>query len=274
MTLLPMPPEDPPRASPDCHPATVLGNRIVADRYWRMSLAAPHVAQTARPGQFVLLTPSHSPEDSVVLPRPMAIYDTDASAGTIDILYGVVGFGTRQLTTFHIGDGITTVGPLGRPFEVAAGTRRLLLIGRGIGACSLTLLARAQVARGAEVVALLSGRHADAVIGAELCRSTGAQVLEVNDADGSSAPTALHARLLDLLDGEPPQFIASCGSDRLANLAQTLGRRWGTAVQVSVEAHMACGLGYCHGCSTGRQGDSVESPLVCTVGPVFELASP
>jgi hypothetical protein len=38
---------------------------------------------------------------------------------------------------------------------------------------------------------------------------------------------------------------------------------------VSLEARMACGIGYCHGCSHGAVGESEEAPLVCREGPVF-----
>ena len=45
--------------------------------------------------------------------------------------------------------------------------------------------------------------------------------------------------------------------------------RPGMFVQVSLEARMACGIGYCHGCSHGAVGESEEAPLVCREGPVF-----
>jgi dihydroorotate dehydrogenase electron transfer subunit len=42
---------------------------------------------------------------------------------------------------------------------------------------------------------------------------------------------------------------------------------------VSLEAHMACGLGYCHGCSSGAPGLAEEAPLVCRDGPVFRCSA-
>jgi dihydroorotate dehydrogenase electron transfer subunit len=52
-------------------------------------------------------------------------------------------------------------------------------------------------------------------------------------------------------------------------LATEVARASGASVQVSIEARMACGLGFCHGCATGIVGASEESPLVCVDGPVF-----
>ena len=93
----------------------------------------------------------------------------------------------------------------------------------------------------------------------------------MNDSDGSSDPGRLETRLRELLDDAPPALIAACGSARLEALAQRLAGAWGAEVQVALEAHMACGLGYCHGCSTGDRTASSEAPLVCRDGPVFGL---
>jgi dihydroorotate dehydrogenase electron transfer subunit len=248
----------------------VLENRHRGDRYWRLRLAAPEIASSARAGQFVMLTPAREDTAGPLLPRPMAVYTTDPARGTIDVMYGVVGAGTRALTSFAAGERMVVVGPLGQGFVLAADTRRVLLLGRGIGVCSLTAIAREDV----EVVAVASARTPAAVLGAEEFREGGAAAFwQVTDAEGTSDVGALRALLRAELGGCPPQQILTCGSDRLARLAAELGGRWGASVQVCLEAHMACGLGYCHGCSTGGPAGAEESPLVCRDGPVFRLVS-
>src|SRR5699024_2498290 len=94
-------------------------------------------------------------------------------------------------------------------------------------------------------------------------------VFEVNDADGSSSPESLLTTLTQELDAAPPDVILTCGSNRLITLSETLAERWNCTVQVSVEAHMACGIGYCHGCASGARSEGAESPLNCNDGPVF-----
>ncbi len=249
--------------------AVVLDNRRQVDRYWALRLHAPAVAESARPGQFAMLTVARDGESHPVLPRPMALYDWDRADGWVDVVYGVVGAGTRLLSTFRPGERLTLVGPLGRGFVRPAGVRSVLAVGRGIGVCSLARYALDATAAGALVCAVLSGRTPEAVIGEQLLTRAGVVVHPVNDADGSSDPADLRSLLRARLDDQPPQQIVTCGSDRLLELCAELGAQWGCEVQVAVEAHMACGLGYCHGCASGMRDATAETPLVCRDGPAF-----
>ena len=86
--------------------------------------------------------------------------------------------------------------------------------------------------------------------------------------DDGSAPTS-RISIEYRPGGSSRGSVAVCGSNRLLRLAMELGAPQEASVEVSLEAHMACGLGYCHGCSTGHPGLASESPLVCKDGPVF-----
>ncbi len=252
--------------------AKVLDHQHVADRYWSLRLYAPEIAENAQPGQFVMLTVAQAPENTPVLPRPMAIYTTDVPRGSIEVMYGVVGLGTSRLTKIPAGATITTVGPLGQGFRINADTRRILLVGRGIGTCSLTSLAFRAAQLGVAVTAVDSARSAHALIADETYRRAGVDdLIQVTDTDGTSDPYAVQAALVALPNVQPDQ-IYTCGSLRLTRLCAALAGRWGAEVQVSLEAHMACGLGYCHGCATGTQSADEESPLICRDGPVFKVS--
>lgn len=268
-----LPPDSDTRADPITCDAPILLNRPEIDRYWRLVLHAPSIARNVQPGQFVMLTPTRPGQTWPVLPRPMAVYDTDPATGSITILYGVVGAGTQHMTTFTKSERITTVGPLGRAFSLPPSTTTLLTIGRGIGTCSLTLLAAHSQRTGIDVTVIASGRAPHATVGTEFYRVHGIRALEVHDSDGSSSPEKLTPAISALVEARPPDVIAVCGSQRLSTLAQQLARTWGSQVQVSLEAHMACGLGYCHGCSTGQRAATAEAPLICKDGPVFRLTN-
>lgn len=264
-----------PRPEPCMVEAVVLAHHHVADRYWLLRLRAPEIARVARPGQFVMLTVAHAEESTPVLPRPMAIYTADRDNGSIDVMYGVVGAGTTRLTRIVESAKVTTVGPLGQAFTLAPQTQRILLLGRGIGTCSLTALAFVAAARSVEVIAVDSARSPHALIADEAYRAAGVtRLLQVVDSDGSSAVEAVRDTLLDLCGSAGPEQIYTCGARRFAALAGELADAWSSEVQVSLEAHMACGIGYCHGCASGTQTADDESPLICRDGPVFRLVTP
>lgn len=250
--------------------AVVVANDHLGDRYWRMQLSAPDIAGNTQPGQFVMLTVTPSGPSNWVLPRPMAVADRDVARGTIDVVYGTHGWGTRQMAGIGTGDELTVVGPQGNGFRLDPGTKHLLVVGRGIGLCSLSLLAVAASKRGMAVSAVLSARDREANVLVPFFEAVpNAKVLAVLDADGSSDPEALGPRLQALLDEVPAQQIATCGSRRLLRMCAALAVRTGASLQVALEAHMACGMGYCHGCSAWVQGADQEGPLVCRDGPVF-----
>ncbi len=257
---------------PQLDHAMVLTNAHVADRYWRLRILSPAIARSARPGQFVMVTVADVGETGPVLPRPMAVYSTVPEAGTFDILYGVIGDGTKALSRRRVGATLTVVGPLGRGFDLADHTTRLLLVGRGIGTCSLTLIAKEAVRRGIKVTALDSARTAHALVAdGEYFRVGVHRRLQVFDSDGSSGVASVASLLRGAYADAPPDQVLTCGSRRLTVLADQLAQEWGADLQVSLEAHMACGLGYCHGCATGQRTPSAETPLICREGPVFRL---
>lgn len=252
--------------------APVLLNEEVAPAHFRLRLSAPAIARAAQPGQFAMISLIRDGESLTTLPRPMALYDWDRAEGSIDILYRVVGRGTKILSGFRPGEHLVTVGPLGRGFTLRSDTRRMLLLGRGIGVCSLTGSARTAAERDVALEVVVSAREPGALIGVELFRTLGARVWTVTDQDGSSDVARLHGLLTSRLEIAPAQQIAVCGSERLLLMGASLAERFQASLEVSLEAHMACGIGYCHGCASGRRDPAAESPLICAVGPVFAYA--
>ena len=204
-----------------------------------------------------------------ILPRPMAVYHYDRAGGIAEFVYRVVGQGTAPWRRRPAGDLVEIVGPVGRPFPIAKNTNGILIVGRGIGVCSLTTLIDEARRRGIEVYALLSGRNPDVVLGKDIIKKSGGHALSVNDMDGSSAIENVGPWLSEIIDSGRAQQAYVCGSNRLIELTTTLAAPANVETYVSLEAHMACGLGYCHSCATGAFGESTESPLVCRDGPVF-----
>jgi len=93
-----------------------------------LTLDSPEIAKATKPGQFVHITVS----DSLAMRRPISIMSVDTDNGTFDLLYKVVGEGTRQLAERKIGEVLSIIGPIGNGFELT--DKKLpLLIGGGVG---------------------------------------------------------------------------------------------------------------------------------------------
>lgn len=269
------PPERMPRPDPVWDDAPVLVHEVVGERYRRLVLATNTIATTALAGQFLMITVPPKGGERILLPRPMAIHRRHPNQGTVEVIYGVAGRGTTALADVVVGESLLVTGPLGRGFEFPQPARTALMIGRGVGVCAIMGSVEDAARLGIMATVVLSGRSRANLIGLVDGAELGATVIPVTDDDGSSALPALGERLRGLFAWAPPDVILVCGAGVLARLAAELGAEWGVPVQVSLEAHMACGLGYCHGCAAPVATDpAVEGPLVCVDGPVFDARLP
>lgn len=249
--------------------ACVVSNKPIAPEHWLLTLRAPEIARSAAPGQFVMLTVVGNGEMHPLLPRPMALYSYQPASGSVQVLYRVIGEGTRRMSRWRAGELVCIVGPLGRPFVVWPWVRNILLIGRGIGVCSLTALSEEAVKRGIRARALISARYPAVALGLDWFSERGVPTWVVTDAEGTSAVPFVRERLEGMLSQGRVDVAYVCGSKRLIGVAAELAERYDFSLQVSLESRMACGLGYCHACSTGCPGLDEETPMVCREGPVF-----
>jgi dihydroorotate dehydrogenase electron transfer subunit len=224
-----------------------------------LEVIAPRVARRARPGQFVMVS---VPGEGHLLRRPVSLFG--AQGDRISLLIEARGGGTERLTRLEVGESVDLAGPLGSSFPTD-GVTNALLIGGGIGCAPLQYLAEGLAAAGANVTAAFGFRDFRAA------RAAGAFSVDrlwVATEDGSvgRAGTVLH--LLAALDVAPGTTVYACGPTPMIAAIQRWTFAEGLRGYVSLEAHMACGTGSCHGCVV----DTARGKLrVCSEGPVFRL---
>ena len=94
----------------------------------RMSIEAPMVARKAKAGQFVILRVNEDGERI-----PLTVAGCDLEAGTVDIIFQIVGGTTMELNAKQQGEYIQDfVGPLGKPTEIE-GLKKVAVVGGGVG---------------------------------------------------------------------------------------------------------------------------------------------
>src|SRR5205807_10429339 len=132
--------------------------------YHSVTLVAPDIAEQAKPGQFVEVAVPDG--QSIILRRPFSIHQASRRggwAGTLEIVFDVVGSGTRWLAEAKPHDTMDVIGPLGRSFTYPRELRTCLLVGGGYGAAPLYFLAEELRARNKTVHMILGAREHERV---------------------------------------------------------------------------------------------------------------
>ena len=178
--------------------------------------------------------------------------------------------GTRLLAQADPGDRLEVLGPLGRGFSLPPMERACLVAG-GMGVAPMPALIDALAGR-TEVLLLYGALGAPRLVTTEDPEFFGLGVdLRVSTDDGSAGRKGFVTELLaGELDREPLPVFACGPMPMLARVAE-LARSAGAPAQVSLEAHMACGMGACLGCTTPVHSPNDEPAYarVCMEGPVF-----
>lgn len=218
----------------------------------------PRDAARFQPGQFYMV---RTWEGEPLLPRAMAPIAVQAE-GLVDIVYRVVGEGTRHMWDSPVGGACHLIGPLGRPFAPTGGS--VALVGRGVGITPLLPIARQVHGRGGRVLTYLSARTPGLLLDIEAFRALGDLQLHTD----AQAPGRLvtESLLQRVRSGERIDTVVVAGSRRLRQEVARLAAQDGLAAWEFVEEKMACGTGFCKGCAVGSRLD-----LLCQVGPAIPV---
>lgn len=242
---------------------TVVSNESVGPDLREVVLLAPRTAASIRGGQFVHLSIS---KESLTLRRPLSVYRVEGDR--LHIVYHVKGDGTRLLAEKLAGDrSMDLIGPLGAPWPIPPACDRALLIGGGVGAAPLGMLAQELADRGVSVVTLLGAQSSPRLVGEEHFVSCGANVTCSTD-DGSYGVAGLITEpLRELLESDHFDVAYVCGPEVMQIKVSALTVFHGIKTYVSLERLMACGVGACLSCVVPTTRGQKRA---CVDGPVFD----
>ncbi|MDR2045237.1 MAG: dihydroorotate dehydrogenase electron transfer subunit [Clostridium sp.] len=244
--------------------AKILFQKEIAPAVFDLWLEAD-LAEQARPGQFLCLYPK---EKDTLLPRPISVCEAAPDGRTLRLVYRVAGQGTREFSGYGKGGELAVLGPLGNGFPLpeAAG-KKALLIGGGIGIPPLLQLAREL--RG-EKQTVLGYRDGNLFL-EEAFRREGRCEIATEDGSVGTKGNVMDAVRKNCLEGD---VIFACGPLPLLRAVKRYGAERGSRTFLSLEEHMACGIGACLGCVVRTRETEprsrVKNARICTEGPVFE----
>lgn len=246
--------------------AAVISQREIAPNIFDMWIET-ELAMEAKPGQFIGVYPR---DKSMLLPRPISICQTDkGERPALRIVYRIAGRGTEEFSSYKNGDRIEILGTLGNgfPLEAAKG-RKAFLMGGGIGVPPILELARQLT--DCEKQIIVGYRDSQLFLKDEF-EQTGKVYVATEDGSAGTRGNVMDAIAANGLKAD---VIYACGPMPMLRAIKQYAEKEGIDAYISLEEHMACGVGACLGCvvKTARvdHHSHVNNARICTDGPVFE----
>ena len=232
-----------------------------------LHIEAPLVANKARPGQFIILRVDEEGERI-----PLTVAGVNKEAGTVKIIYQIVGSTTEKLSHKEAGDYLQDfVGPLGVATHLD-GLKKVCIVGGGVGCAIAMPIAEALSAMGADVTSIIGFRNKDLLILEDEFRAC-SNVLRVMTDDGSYGEKGnVTLPLREMLDaGERFDMIITIGPLIMMKFVVETARPYGIPVTVSMNPIMVDGTGMCGGCRLTLNIDGKRvTKFACVDGPDFD----
>ena len=247
------------------HDFEVVSNEKIADGVFSLVISAPKLASALKPGQFVNV---RVPGNAMSLLRvPLSYVSADATAGTVEIWYAVVGDGTRRMSAWQPGFKSDLLGPGGRGWSVPEGVHRALVVGGGIGVPPVLCLARELTVAGIAVDVCVGAATADKLVGVDEFRALCGEVHVATD-DGTAGVHGFCTEpAAELLANGGYDYVATCGPGIMMKKVAEAAAAAGVPCEASLERMMSCGFGACNTCNV-ETVDGMKGACMC--GPVFD----
>ena len=242
---------------------TIMKRRELNPTVTELWIKAPLIAKKAKAGQFIIV---RAKEDSERIPLTIAGFDREA--GTVSIIFQVVGAGTMQLNALKEGEAVHDfVGPLGKATEIE-GLKNVCVVGGGVG-CAIALpIAQALHAQGTKVTGIVGFRNKDLVILEDEFRACCDEFIIMTD-DGSYGEKGVVTAPLEkkIVDGANFDEVITIGPLIMMKFVVKTTKPHNVKTVVSMNPIMVDGTGMCGGCRLTVGG---QTKFACVDGPDFD----
>lgn len=241
----------------------IVSKKKLSEEVFMLKVKTPLIAEECRPGQFVILHLGDELDERI----PLTIVDSDTNAGTITLIFQVVGKTTYKLSIINEGEQIVNVvGPLGNPTHIEK-FGAVVCVGGGIGVAPMYPIAKGMKAAGNKVVVVMGARTKELLILESEMRSIADETVVCTD-DGSYGRKCLVTEpLKELCERDPkPDLVVVIGPALMMKFCAETTRPYGIRTVVSLNTIMVDGTGMCGGCRVTVGG---ETKFVCVDGPEF-----
>lgn len=231
----------------------IISNESLIDGIYKMVVEEKN---SIKPGQFYML----KTYGETLLPRPISVSERDDN--TITFLYAVVGTGTKDFSKLKAGDYIDLIGPLGNGFKTE-GLGNVALVTGGIGIAPMLEVAKdIKKINKENIIDLYAGFREDIYLVEDMRK-----YLDNVNISTDTGKYGHKGFVTDMIKVEDYDTILCCGPEIMMNKVVKMCREKNVKLYVSMEKHMACGVGACLGCTCKTKEGNKRT---CKDGPVFD----
>lgn len=223
------------------------------------------LAGEAQPGQFICVYPK---DKSTLLPRPISICEVSEKKDALRIVYRIAGQGTAEFSKYKQGDSVVVLGTLGNGFPVEeAKGKKVFLMGGGIGIPPMLQLSK-EIDADTQIIV---GYRDNKLFLKEDLEKYGKVYIATEDGSVGTKGHVMDAIAANALSADA---IFACGPMPMLRAIKRFAAEHKIPAYISLEEHMACGVGACLGCVVKTKEvdhhSHVHNARICTDGPVFE----
>lgn len=249
----------------------ILKAEMLADKIYLMDVEAPRVARACEPGEFVIVR-----MDEVGERIPLTICDFDREAGTVTIVFQIVGASTQRMAGLRAGDTfLDFVGPLGCPSEFVhedletLKQKKILFVAGGVGTAPVYPQVKWLKQHGIDADVIVGAKTKDMLI-LEKPMEEVAGTLYITTDDGSYMRKGMVTEVIkDLVQNQGKQYdvCVAIGPMIMMKFVCLLTKELGIHTIVSMNPVMVDGTGMCGACRLSVGG---EVKFACVDGPEFD----
>lgn len=249
----------------------IVEKKLLAPNIYSFDVLAPRVANSAQPGQFVIVIVDDEGERI-----PLTICDYDKEKGTVNIVIQAMGCSTKRMVEFEEGDYFKDfVGPLGRPSEYVEQDveelkkKNILFVAGGVGTAPVFPQVRWFNERGIDVDVIIGAKNKEMVILEDKIGDVAGNLYITTD-DGSYGFNGMvTAKIEDLVENEGKKYdlVVAIGPMIMMKFVCLQTEKYGFPTVVSMNPIMVDGTGMCGACRL-TVGEDVK--FACVDGPEFD----
>ena len=249
----------------------IVEKTLLAENIYKLRIEAPRVANSALPGQFVIVRVDEHGERV-----PLTIADFDKEAGTVTIVIQTIGASTKKLCAMNEGDSIADfAGPLGNPSEFVdmsaeeVKSRRYLFVAGGVGTAPVYPQVKWLHEHGAEVDVIIGAKTASMLIYTDEMSKVAKNLYVATDDGSYGFKGMVTAKIKDLIDNEGKHYdeCVAIGPMIMMKFVTLTTREYNLPTTVSLNALMVDGTGMCGACRVSVGG---KIYFTCVDGPEFD----